>query len=130
MRWPLGGSCEDLAVSSTEIEDYLAGLSEPERSTLEQLRRSILAVVPGAEEGLAYGLPAFRVDGRVVAGFAAAKHHLSYFPHSGTVLAALADDLAGYSTSKGTLRFSADAPLPDDLVRQLVDARLRESSGR
>jgi uncharacterized protein YdhG (YjbR/CyaY superfamily) len=111
-------------MSAAEIDDYLASLDEPKRTTLEALRRSILEVVPHAEQGLAYGLPAFKVGGKTVAGFAAHKKHLSYLPHSGSVLAGLADAVAGYETSKGALRFDVATPLPDDLVRALVSARL------
>lgn len=108
-----------------EVDDYLAGLAEPARGTLETLRRSILAVVPEAEQGISYGMPAFRVDGAVVAGFAAFTRHLSYLPHSGKVLADLADDLAGYERTTGSLHFPPDQPLPDALVRSLVEAKLR-----
>ena len=113
-------------MTKQEVDDYLAHLEPPKRETLEALRRSILAVVPDAEEGLSYGAPAFRLQGKLVAGFAAAKRHLSYLPHSGTVLADVADDVAGYRTSKGALTFDVDAPLPDALVATLLRARLRE----
>jgi uncharacterized protein YdhG (YjbR/CyaY superfamily) len=112
-------------VARTEIDDYLAALDEPKRSTLEALRRSILAVVPEAEECLSYRMPAFRVEGKVVAGFAAFTHHLSYLPHSGAVLADLGDAVAGYEATAGSLHFPVDTPLPDDLVRALVEAKLR-----
>jgi uncharacterized protein YdhG (YjbR/CyaY superfamily) len=111
-------------VSVAEVDAYLAGLEEPKRSTLEALRQSILAVVPQAEQGISYGMPAFRVAGKVVAGFAAFTHHLSYLPHSGDVLNDLGDALAGYTHTSGSLHFPVDEPLPDDLVRQLVDAKL------
>ena len=77
---------------------------------------------------MAYGAPAFRAagGGKVVAGFSASKAHLSYLPHSGSVLADVADAVTGYETTKGALHFSVDEPLPDDLVRTLVTARLRE----
>lgn len=113
-------------MSGNEIDAYLDGLDEPRRSTLEALRRSILEVVPDAEQGLSYGMPAFTVRGKTVAGFAAFAHHLSYLPHSGSVLAALGDEVAGYQTSKGALRFPVDQPLPAPLVARLVTARLRE----
>ena len=109
-----------------EIDAYLAALDAPARDTLEQLRRSILQVVPEAEEGLSYGVPAFRVRGKAVAGFAAYKNHLSYLPHSGSVLDELGDELDGYETSKGALRFAIDTPLPQPVVDMLVAARLRE----
>ena len=113
-------------MTKQDVDEYLARLEPPKRETLEALRRSILAVVPDAEEGLSYGAPAFRVRGKLVAGFTAAKDHLSYLPHSGTVLAALPDDVAGYRTSKGALAFEPATPLPDPLVTTLIRARLRE----
>ena len=109
-----------------DIDRYLEELDPAPRRTLEALRQSILAVVPDAEEGLSYGAPAFKVNGKAVAGFAAATHHLSYLPHSGSVLQTLGDDVAGYETSKGSLKFEVDSPLPDTLVSKLVAARLRE----
>ncbi len=113
-------------VAAHEVDEYLAGLDEPKRSTLLRLRTAILEVVPDAEQGMSYGVPAFKVLGRTVAGFAAYKHHLSYLPHSGSVLAELGEDVAGYETSKGALRFRVDEPLPQPLVRKLVVARIRE----
>jgi uncharacterized protein YdhG (YjbR/CyaY superfamily) len=107
-----------------EVDAYLAGLEEPKRGTLDALRRSIRAVVPDAEECISYGMPAFRVRGKVVAGFAAFKNHLAYLPHSGQVLAGLGEDLTGYEHTSGSLHFPIDEPLPDDLVRKLVDAKL------
>jgi uncharacterized protein YdhG (YjbR/CyaY superfamily) len=111
-----------------EVDRYLAGVDEPKRSTLQRLRESVLRVVPEAEEGISYGMPAFRVNGKVVAGFAAFKDHLSYLPHSGSVLAQLSDDLAGYTKTKGSLHFPVDEPLPDGLVEKLVTVRLRQLS--
>ena len=109
-----------------EIDGYLAALDEPKRSTLERLRESILEVVPAAEQCLAYRVPAFKVDGKTVAGFAAFKDHLSYLPHSGAVLAALGDEVAGYETSKGSLKFAVDKPIPKRLVKKLIRTRMRE----
>jgi uncharacterized protein YdhG (YjbR/CyaY superfamily) len=113
-------------VSAGDIDSYLAALDEPKRSTLEQLRRSILAVVPEAEQCISYGMPAFKVEGKTVAGFAAFKNHLSYLPHSGSVLASLGADLAAYEGTKGSLHFPIDQPLPAATVNKLVQARLRE----
>jgi uncharacterized protein YdhG (YjbR/CyaY superfamily) len=113
-------------MSQQQIDAYLAALDENKQSTLERLRRSIMEVVPEAEQGLAYGVPAFKVDGKTVAGFAAFKSHLSYLPHSGSVLAELGDDVAAYETSKGSLKFAVDQPLPKRLVKKLVTTRLRE----
>jgi uncharacterized protein YdhG (YjbR/CyaY superfamily) len=78
--------------------------------------------------GLSYDVPVFRVAGRPVAGFSAAKNWLSYLPHGGDILATLSDeDLGGRSASKGALEFSVDQPLPDSLVRRLIDARRAEA---
>ena len=114
-------------VSAEEIDDYLRSVEEPKRSTLEALRRSILDVIPDAEQGISYGMPAFRSQGRTVAGFAAFKDHLSYLPHSGTVLRQLADDLAGYTMTKGSLHFPVNRPLPKAVVKKLIAARLSEA---
>ncbi|GAA4733741.1 hypothetical protein GCM10025782_36580 [Pedococcus ginsenosidimutans] len=123
--WPSPGVASTLAaMTADEVDAYLAGLEEPKRSTLEALRRSIRAVVPDAEECISYGMPAFRVEGKVVAGFAAFKHHLAYLPHSGTVLAGLSDALTAYERTSGSLHFPVDEPLPDELVRSLVEAKL------
>jgi uncharacterized protein YdhG (YjbR/CyaY superfamily) len=113
-------------MAEPDIDSYLAGLDEPARSTLEDLRRCILLAVPEAHQCLSYGVPAFKVEGRTVAGFAAFKHHLSYLPHSGSVLTALSDELAGYQVTKGSLHFPVDQPLPAGLVSALVTTRLRE----
>jgi uncharacterized protein YdhG (YjbR/CyaY superfamily) len=113
-------------VAPQEIDRYLAALDEPKRSTLEALRTSILEIVPEAEQGISYGTPAFKVQGKAVAGFAAFKSHLSYVPHSGSVLASLQDDTAPYETSKGSLKFAVDKPLPKRLVKKLISARMRE----
>jgi len=109
-----------------DIDRYLSSLDEPKRSTLEELRRSIEQVVPAAEQCISYGMPAFKVHGKTVAGFAAFKNHLSYLPHSGSVLAELGDDLAGYQRTKGSLHFPIDEPLPSDLVRKLITVRMRQ----
>jgi len=113
-------------MGADEIDAYLSTVTEPKRSTLEALRRSIRAAVPQAEEGISYGMPAFRVGGKVVAGFAAFNNHLAYLPHSGSVLAELADELAGYERTSGSLHFAIDEPLPDDLVGRLVEAKLAQ----
>ncbi len=113
-------------MSRAEVDDYLASVEDPKRSTLEAVRRSILRVVPDAEECISYGVPGFTLSGATVAGFAAFKDHLSYLPHSGWVLSQLTDELTGYRTTKGALHFAVDEPLPDGVVRLLVETRLRE----
>jgi uncharacterized protein YdhG (YjbR/CyaY superfamily) len=114
------------AVSAKEVDEYLQGIEEPKRSTLETLRRTILEVVPGAEQVISYRVPAFRVGGKIVAGFAAFKDHLSYLPFSGSVLAQFSDELAGYTMTKSSLHFPVDRPLPKALVRKLIAVRLAE----
>jgi uncharacterized protein YdhG (YjbR/CyaY superfamily) len=113
-------------MSARDIDRYLSTVDEPKRSTLETLRRSILEVVPDAEQCISYGMPAFRVRGKTIAGFAAFKNHLSYLPHSGSVLSALDEELASYERSKGSLHFAIDKPLPRRLVKKLVTTRLRQ----
>ncbi len=115
------------AVSAQEIDHYLDALEEPKRTTLAQLRRVILEILPEAEQGISYGVPAFKVQGKTVAGFAAFKNHLSYLPHSGSVFPQLEDELKDYATSSGALRFSIDQPLPASLVRKLIAVRLRQA---
>lgn len=116
----------ELDVSQYEIDDYLSMLEEPKRTTLEALRRTILSIVPEAEQSISYGSPAFRLHGRPIAGFAAFKNHLSYLPHSGSVLGQLSEEVAGYVVSKGALQFPTDKPLPRALVERLIAIRLEE----
>jgi uncharacterized protein YdhG (YjbR/CyaY superfamily) len=113
-------------MTQADIDGYLASVEEPKRTTLEALRTSILRVVPDAEQCISYGMPAFKVHGKAVAGFAAFKDHLSYLPHSGSVLSQLGDELAGYEATKGSLHFAVGEPLPDDLVRKLVETKLQQ----
>jgi uncharacterized protein YdhG (YjbR/CyaY superfamily) len=113
-------------VAEQEIDGYLAKLDEPKRTTLHELRKTIHEVIPEAEQCISYGVPAFRLHGKVIAGFAAFTNHLSYLPHSGSVLPELADDLAGYVRTPGSLHFPVDQPLPRPLVEKLIEVRLRQ----
>jgi uncharacterized protein YdhG (YjbR/CyaY superfamily) len=113
-------------VTAEDIDRYLDGVDEAARATLEQLRADVLSAVPRAQQCISYGVPAFKVDGQTIAGFAAFKNHLSYLPHSGSVLPALADELADYAGTKSSLHFAVDQPLPSELVRKLIDTRMRE----
>lgn len=116
-------------MSAEEIDQYLACLDEPKRATLESLRATIIGLLPEAEQGLSYGVPAFRVDGTVIAGFSAAKGHLSYLPHSGAVLSELEPpELEGLQATKGALKFPVDTPPSDALVAKLIAARLAETA--
>ncbi len=117
-------------MSKSEVDAYLAALAEPKRSTLEALRKTILDILPEAEQGISYGVPAFRFQGKVIAGFAAFKNHLSYLPHSGSVFPEIAEELAHYKTSSGALQFPIDTPLPTSLVKKLIAVRRRQALGR
>lgn len=111
---------------SSEIDRYLAKLSGERLEALAQLRRTIRAILPRAEECISYGLPAFRVDDEVLAGFAATSKGCSYYPFSSLTLTTLARELSGYVTSKGALQFDPKKPLPVALVRKLIKARRAE----
>jgi uncharacterized protein YdhG (YjbR/CyaY superfamily) len=115
-----------LATTPRTIDEYLAGLSPENRSALQRVRRAVHAAAPGAEECISYGMPAFRLNGKLIAGFKAAANHCSFHPMSGETVATLEADLAAYHTSRGTIRFSAHAGLPATLVRKLVKARISE----
>lgn len=115
-----------VTMSSEEVDQYLRGLDEPKRSTLQALRRTILEIVPDAEQVISYRVPAFRVRGKTVAGFAAFKDHLSYLPFSGSVLGQLADELQDYTMTKSALHFPIDRPLSEKVVKKLLAVRLGE----
>lgn len=116
-------------MSAQEVDEYLQSVEEPKRSTLAALRRSILEELPDAEQVISYRVPAFRVRGETVAGFAAFKDHLSYLPFSGSVLAKLDDELKDYTMTKSALHFPVDRPLPKGLVKRLIAVRLFEEGG-
>lgn len=115
-----------MPASAKTIDEYLAALSGQKRAALGKLRKTIRLVVPKAEECISYRIPAFRLDGTVVAGFCATKNGCSYFPFSGSTLGALANDLRSYDQTKSSLHFHPDKPLPATLVRKLIKARLAE----
>ena len=108
------------------IDEYLAAVSSDKRAALQKLRKAIHAAMPGAEECISYGLPAFRYEGKVQVWFGAAMNHCSFYP--GGVVQEFKEELKHYETSKGTIRFPADEPLPPSLVRKLVKARLARNA--
>lgn len=108
------------------IDDYLANVKGEKRAALDRLRKTIRAIIPNAEECISYRIPAFRLDGRIAAGFAATKKGCSYFPFSGSTLRTLASDLKGYRGTKSSLHFDPAKPLPTALVRKLIKARIAE----
>ena len=119
-----------VSMAAEDVDEYLRRIEEPKRSTLEALRRMILEIVPDAEQVISYRVPAFRVDGKTVAGFAAFRDHLSYLPFSGSVLSELADELRGYTMTKSALHFPVDRPLPKTLVKKLIAVRLGKDPRR
>jgi uncharacterized protein YdhG (YjbR/CyaY superfamily) len=117
-----------MAVKPKTHNEYLAALDEDKRAALAKLRKTIKATAPKAEECISYGICAFRQNGMLV-GYGAKANHCSFFLMSGTTLVDYPDVLAKYDTSKGTIRFQPDKPLPAALVRRLVKARLAENGG-
>ena len=111
------------------IDEYLAGLSEDKRAALEALRKSIRATAPNAEECISYQLPAFRLDGRMLVAFGATASHCAFYLMSSSTVEDYKNELKDYDTSKGTIRFPPDKPLPAALVRKLVQARIAENRG-
>ena len=108
-------------------DEYLAALSAEKRAALEQLRHAIKAAAPKAEECISYGLPAFRLKGKFLLAYGAAARHCAFYP--GSVVEALARELKGYDTGKGSIRFPAEKPLPPALVRKLVKLRIARTGG-
>jgi uncharacterized protein YdhG (YjbR/CyaY superfamily) len=110
-----------------DVASYLAGCPEPHRTTLKKLRATIRSVVPKeTTEAISYGMPSFRYKGGLV-GYAAFKEHCSFFPMSGRLVEEFADELTAYKTSKGTIQFSVDKPLPAALVKKMVKARVAQN---
>jgi uncharacterized protein YdhG (YjbR/CyaY superfamily) len=114
---------------SKTIDEYLARVSPKQRAALQKLRQTIRAVMPNAEECISYGIPAFRLNGRSVVFFGAWADHCSFYPGSSVALKKFRDDLKDFETSKGTIRFSPQKPLPSALVKRLVKARIAASVG-
>ncbi len=110
------------------IDAYLATVTPDRRAALQKLRKTILSILPDAEECISYAMPAFRQGGHVVAGFLATAEGCSYFPFSGKTLASVADDVAAYEQTKGALHFDPRRPLPVALVRKLLKARIAETA--
>jgi len=111
------------------IDEYLAPLSDEQRAALEKLRRDIKAAAPKAEECISYDIPGFRLGGRLLVSFGAAKNHCAFYPGAFPI-EVHKDELKAYKTSKGTIRFQADSPLPAPLVRKLVKARIAEYAAK
>lgn len=106
-------------------DDYLRALSADKRSALGELRKDIKAAVPKAEECMSYGIPGFRLNGKLLVSYGAGAKHCAFYP--GSIVQQFKKELKDYDTSgKGTIRFPADKPLPSPLVRKIVKARIAE----
>ncbi len=112
--------------STPEVDAYVGGLASDQRAAIEALRETIQAAAPEAVDAFSYGAPAFRYRGRPLVAYHASKEHCSLFVMSPAVIVAHRDDLVSFDTSKGTIRFTPDRPLPDSLVTALVHERMAE----
>lgn len=112
-----------------DVDDYLAGLDEQTRTVLAGIYAQARAIVPDVEQARSYGMPALRYRGKPLISAIETKRHLSLFPFSGKVVAAVAPDLDGYDLAKGTIRFSVERPLPDAVVARVVALRRAEIDG-
>lgn len=112
------------------MDDYLDGLPREQREALARVRAVVDRVAPDAEEGVSYGMPAFLYAGRPLLGLRAAKNHLSVFPFSPAAIEAVEGRLEGFDRSKGTIRFSPDRPVPEDVLADLVQARKEEIAAK
>jgi uncharacterized protein YdhG (YjbR/CyaY superfamily) len=110
-------------------DTYLAAIPPDHREALQRLRDFIHQLVPDATECVSYGLPAFRLGKKHLVAYGNAKKHCAFYPMSGSIVTRFADRLEGYSLSKGTIRFSPERPIPDDVVRDIVLARIEEDAG-
>ena len=125
---PIGKS-DVTARAADEVEQYLAKVPSEPRATLEKLRKTIKAAAPKAVEVISYGIPTFKLDGRMLVSYAAFKEHCSFFPGSAPIKAH-ESELKSYVTSKGTIRFPNSKPLPAALVKKLVKTRIDENEKR
>jgi uncharacterized protein YdhG (YjbR/CyaY superfamily) len=108
------------------MDDYLDGLPQEQKDALARVRAAVERVVPEAEQGVSYGMPAYLYAGRPLLGFRAAKKHLSAFPFSPAAVEAVRDRLEGFDLSKGTIRFTPGRPVPEDVLLDLIRARKEE----
>ncbi len=115
-----------MAAKPKTVDEYLASVRDDQRAALEKLRKTIRAAAPQAEECISYGVAAFRLNGQTLVGFGASAKHCSFYPMSGSTVAAHQAELNDYQTTKGSIHFQPDKPLPAALVRKLIKARCRD----
>jgi uncharacterized protein YdhG (YjbR/CyaY superfamily) len=116
-----------MSPAAASIDEFLANVPPDKRAALEDLREVIRGAAPGATELINYGVPMFRLNGKNLVSYAAAKDHCSFYVQSPAVMEAHAAELAGFKTSKGTVTFTPDKPIPPELVTTLVKARIAEN---
>ncbi|MBI1418460.1 MAG: DUF1801 domain-containing protein [Limimaricola sp.] len=116
-------------MSAAAVDSYLATLPDAQRACLADLRQRLRALLPDADEVISYAMPGFRLQGKMVAGYAGFARHCGFYPHSGGVIPSFAAELAaaGFRTSKSGVTFTPDHPLPDALLGRILDARLAEA---
>ena len=112
------------------IDEYLANVKPDHRKALQKLRQTIQTAVPNVEECISYGIPAFRLNRRLLVFFGAWANHCAFYPSSASTLKTFQNELRNFQTSKGTLRFSPDKPMPVALVKKLLKARIAENKAR
>jgi len=115
---------------ASPIDTYLADVPEEKRAVLEALRERIQAIVPDADEVISYGLPAFRAEGKVVIGFKANKDDYSIYPFSGGAAERFPEELQGRTVTSGSIHFTADDPIPDDLLQRIIEWRIQVNRER
>ena len=115
-----------MATPMSVMDDYLDGLAPEQKAALARVREIVAELVPDAEEGKSYGMPAFIYAGRPLLGFRAAQKHLSIFPFSPAAIEAVSDRLDGFDLAKGTIRFTPDHPVPQTVLADMIRHRERE----
>jgi len=116
--------------ATAQIQATLAALPADQRAALQALRETIAAAAPAAEETISYGMPAFRYHGRALVSYSAFRAHCSFFPMSSELIERHRDELSGFSTARGTLRFTPEHPLPDGSVERIVRERMAQIDAR
>lgn len=114
----------------TTVKEYLKEVPEDKLAALEKLRKTIRSVVPNAEECISYGMPTFKYFNKSLVGYAAFKKHCSLFPYNSTLVKKYAEELKEYKTSKGTIQFTVDKPLPILLIKKIVKERMKENEAK
>ena len=114
------------STDQNKVEVIYQSAPLPHRTTMLTMRKTILSVIPKAEEVVSYGMPAFKVDGNVVAGLLHARNHVGYYPFSGSVLKLFPKELKNYSTTKSAIHVPVDKPLSKTLITKLIKARMSQ----